>query len=190
VKKSQLREETYRILKTLAQVKSFGQARKKLPGLTDADIWKAISNAASVLGDLARVERHRSLNVYIDGAAVPNPGPSGIGVVIYNERKKKVKEVKKSIGLASNNMAEYEALIQGLKESKKLSAGTVNIFSDSELLVNQMSGKFRINDRELKALFQQAKSLENKFEKVSYRLIARDKNKVADQLANIAVEKR
>lgn len=188
MKESELRKETYRILKTLAEQKSFRSAKKRLPGLTDREIWKAISVAASMLRSLPGVEKQRNLKVYIDGAAAPNPGPSGIGVVIYDQRKKKIKEVKKYIGLGSNNVAEYKALIRGLKESKKLLAQSVNVFSDSELLVNQMNGRFRINDKHLMRLSEQAKTLEGKFEKVTYRLIGRNENRLTDQLANIAIK--
>lgn len=189
MKESELREETYRILNTLAQEKSFRSAKKRLPGLTDKEIWKAISVAASMVKHFPGVKRYRNLKVYVDGSAEPNPGPSGIGVVIYDEKKKKIKEVKKYIGLATNNVAEYKALIQGLKESKKLLAQSVNVFSDSQLLINQMDGRFRINNKDLRRLFQQAKNLEGKFEKVTYCLIDRNKNKVADQLANLAIKK-
>ena len=189
VKGPQLKEETYRILKTLAEEKSFRSVKNKLSGVTDKEIWKAISHAASMLKPLPGVEKQRIVKVYVDGAAVPNPGPSGIGVVIYDEKKKKIKEVKKYIGLGSNNVAEYKALIQGLKESKKLLAESVNIFSDSELIVNQMKGRFRINDEKLKRLSQQAKTLEDKFEEVNYRLIGRNENRAADQLANTAIKK-
>jgi len=189
VNESKLRDRTYRILKTLAEERSFSSAKKIIPGLTDREIWKAISVAASMLTALPKVEEHRNLRVYIDGSAVPNPGPSGIGVVIYEGKKKKIKEVNKSIGSGSNNVAEYKALIQGLKESKKLLAQSVTIFSDSELLVNQMKGRFRINEEKLKRLSQQAKTLENKFEEVNYRLIGRNENKAADQLANLAIRR-
>jgi len=188
MKESEVREETYRILKTLAEEKSFRSVKNRLPGVTERKIWNAISDAASILGAVPRIEKHRSLKVYVDGAAVPNPGPSGIGVVIYNDRKK-IKEIKKHIGFSSNNVAEYKALIQGLRESKKLFAQNVNIFTDSQLLVNQMKGNFRINNEDLRRLSQQAKNLENKFEKVNYCLIGREKNKLADQLANSAIRK-
>ena len=190
MKESELKGETCRILKTLAEEKSFRSAKKRLPGLTDRRIWKAISDAASMLRASPGVEKYANLRVYIDGAAVPNPGPSGIGVVVYDEKKRKIKELKRYIGLASNNVAEYKALIQGLKESKKLSAESVNVFSDSELLVNQMNGRFRINNQDLRRLSQQAKGLEGKFQKVTYRLIDRNRNKAADQLANLAIAKR
>jgi len=189
MKKSESGKETYRILKTLAEERSFGLAKKKLPGLTDNKIWKAISVAASMLEVSPSGEKYRNLEVYVDGAAMPNPGPSGIGVVIYDRKKKKIKEVKKYIGTASNNVAEYKALIQGLRESKKLVAQSVVVFSDSELLTNQMNGRFRINNEDLRRLFEQAKNLEGNFEKVTYRLIDRNENKAADQLANLAIKK-
>ena len=173
----------------LAEEKSFRAVKERLPGLTDREIWKAISVAASMVKPFPEVEKYRNLQVYVDGAAEPNPGPSGIGAVIYDQKKKKIKEVKKYIGLATNNVAEYKALIQGLKESKKLLAQSVNVFSDSQLLINQMNGRFRIKDKDLRRLFQQAKDLENRFEQVTYGLIDRNKNKAADQLANLAIKK-
>jgi len=189
VKESDSKKESYKILKALAEEKSFELVKKRLPGVTDRKIWEAISVVVSILRASLGVEKNGNLNVYIDGAAVPNPGPSGVGVVICDEKKKKIKEVKKYIGLASNNVAEYKALIQGLKESKKLLAQSVNIFSDSELLVNQMQGKFRINDEGLRRLSQQAKTLEGKFKKVTYRLISRNENRLADQLANSVIKR-
>ncbi len=189
MKKSEPSKETYRILKTLVEERSFLSAKKKLPGLSDNKIWKAISVAASMLEVPSLGEKYRNLRVYVDGAAVPNPGPSGIGVVIYDRKKKKIKEVKKYIGTASNNVAEYKALIQGLRESKKLVAESVIVFSDSELLINQMNGRFRINNEGLRRLFQQAKNVEVNFEKVTYRLIDRNENKAADQLANLAIKR-
>jgi len=189
MKEAELRKETYRILNILAEEKSFRAAKERLPGLSDREIWEAISLAASMAKPFAGVAKQRNLKVYVDGAAEPNPGPSGIGIVIYDEKKKKIKEVKKYIGLATNNVAEYKALIQGLQESKKLLAQTVNVFSDSQLLINQMNGRFRINNRNLRSLFQQAKNLEGKFDQVVYRVIDRNKNKLADQLANLAIKK-
>ncbi|MFB0528079.1 MAG: ribonuclease HI family protein [bacterium] len=189
MKESHLGKETYRILNILAKEKSFRSVKKRLPGLTDREIWKAISVAVSMVKSFPAAEKYRNLQVYVDGATEPNPGPSGIGIVIYDEKKKKIKEIKKYIGLATNNVAEYKALIQGLKESKKLLAKNVDLFSDSQLLINQMNGRFRINDTDLRRLFQQAKNLEGKFEKVTYCLIDRNKNRLADQLANFAIKK-
>ncbi len=189
MKEAELRKKTYRILNILAEEKSFRAVKERLPGLADREIWKAISVAASMVKPLPGVEKYRNLRVYVDGAAEPNPGPSGIGIVIYDEKKEKIKEVKKYIGLATNNVAEYKALIQGLKESKKLLARSVSLFSDSQLLINQLNGRFRIKDKDLRRLFQQAKNLEDGFEKVTYDLIDRNKNKLADQLANLAIKK-
>ncbi len=189
MKRAELEKETCRILNILAEEKSFRAVKERLPGLTDREIWQVISIAASRLKRLPVERRYGSLWVYIDGAAEPNPGPSGIGIVIYDEKRKKIKEVRKYIGLATNNVAEYKALVQGLQESKKLSAQNVSILSDSQLLINQMNGRFRINNKHLLRLFQQAKNLESKFDKVIYRAISRNNNKLADQLANLAIKK-
>jgi len=189
VKKPELRDRAYIILKTLAQERSFSSAKQIIPGLKESEIWKAISIAVSMLKPVPGMERQAKLRLYVDGASVPNPGPSGIGVVIYNQKNKKIKELKRYIGMASNNVAEYRALVQGLRECEKLLAKDVSVFSDSELLVSQMNGKFRVNDEHLRKLFHQVKNLEKKFEKVSYYQIDRNENRLADQLANAATEK-
>ena len=88
MKESELSKETYRILNTLVEEKSFRLAKERLPGLTDRQIWEAISIAASMVKPFAGVEKRRNLKVYVDGAAEPNPGPAGVGIVIYDEKEK------------------------------------------------------------------------------------------------------
>lgn len=174
-----------KILKLLAEEKSVSSVIKKIPGLKEKDIWDAVSLAASIMETDSPGESGK-YKIKIDGAAIPNPGPAGIGVIIYNPDNKKIKEVKKYIGHASNNVAEYTSLIEGLKEVSKL-ARNVDVFSDSQLLVNQMKGNYRVKDKKLRELFIEAKTLEKKFDQVVYHQVPREKNKQADQLANIAI---
>ena len=125
--------------------------------------------------------------IYTDGGARGNPGPAGIGAVILDDKKKKVKEISKYIGEATNNNAEYSALICGLEEAGSLGAAEVVVSLDSELVVKQINGEYRVKNEEIKPLFKRAiKALKN-FKSFEVRHIDRSKNKEADRLANKAI---
>ena len=128
------------------------------------------------------------LELYIDGASKGNPGHSGIGVVIVKD-KQTIKNIYQYIGHATNNAAEYTALIYGLQESLMLKADTVKVNTDSELLYNQLLGKYKVKTEHLKPLFDQAQTLARTFQDVKITLVPREKNKEADQLANKAFKK-
>lgn len=123
----------------------------------------------------------------MDGASRGNPGPAGLGVVIKNESKKTVKEFYKYIGRATNNIAEYNALVYGLQEAHMLGAEEVILNLDSELVARQLKGEFRVKDPQIKLLFDQAIHLINGFKKFDVVHISREKNKEADKLANKAI---
>lgn len=126
--------------------------------------------------------------IYTDGGSRGNPGPSAIGVVI--ELGREVKEYSKFWGEATNNEAEYQAMIFGLKKIKHLIGGdkaektTVEIKSDSELLVNQLSGKFKIKENDLIPFFIEIWNLKQDFKSVEFTSIPRESNKQADTLVN------
>ncbi|MFA5146103.1 MAG: ribonuclease HI family protein [Candidatus Omnitrophota bacterium] len=126
-------------------------------------------------------------SMYIDGASRGNPGPAGIGVVIFDGRKKKVKEVYKYIGETTNNVAEYNALIAGLEEMANLSASEVTINMDSELVARQLSGEYKVKDAVMRSLFERAVSILKTFKSFEVKHIERAKNKDADKLANKAI---
>ena len=105
--------------------------------------------------------KSKRLLIYIDGAARGNPGPAGLGVVIYDENKTLIKEFHKSVGQATNNIAEYSALVYALQEVHMLGAKDVLIHMDSELVYKQLKGEFRVKDKKLKPLFDQAIHLIN-----------------------------
>ncbi len=130
---------------------------------------------------------HDKLLIYIDGGARGNPGPAGIGVVILDGDKKKVKDYHKYIGVATNNIAEYNALVYALQEAHMLGAKDVTIFMDSELVYKQLKGEFRVKNKNIKPLFEQAIHLINGFQKIELKHIARTLNKEADKLANKAI---
>lgn len=126
--------------------------------------------------------------IYTDGGARGNPGPAGIGVVIYDEHGKIVEQLKKYIGETTNNQAEYQALIFGLKKAKDLKATEVECFLDSELVVKQLNGQYKVKDKNLAAHFLKIWNLKNDFKKVTFKYVARDKNKLADRLVNEAID--
>jgi len=128
----------------------------------------------------------RRLRIYIDGGARGNPGPAGIGVVIY-ENENKIKEFHKYIGEATNNVAEYNALIYALQEAHMLGAKDIVVHMDSELVYKQLKGEFRVKDKKIKPLFEQAVHLINGLDKIELKLIDRSLNKIADKLVNKAI---
>ena len=128
------------------------------------------------------------LYVHIDGGARGNPGEAGAGVVIHDADDNAV--LFKGgffLGETTNNVAEYQALIRALSLASKFGAQTVEIKSDSELLVRQMNGEYRVRSAGLKPLFDQARDLMKKFKKCAFQHIPREENKAADKLVNQAI---
>lgn len=125
-----------------------------------------------------------------DGGARPNPGPASIGVEIRSTDGKYVKEISRDIGHATNNQAEYRALIVGLEELVELGAEHVNIEMDSQLVVRHINGQYRVKDKELKPLYNSALGLLGNLASYTIDHIPRSKNKVADSLATKALTDR
>ena len=124
----------------------------------------------------------------IDGGSRGNPGPAAAGVVIYADDDGTIlHEAGIYLGRATNNVAEYSGLVAGLKAAKQLSAAEVVCFSDSELLVKQMNGEYRVRNDGLKPLFAEASALARDFEKFVISHVRREKNKQADSLVNQAL---
>jgi len=130
----------------------------------------------------------QNLKIYTDGGARNNPGPGGIGVVIYDEKGKVIKTHKEYIGEVTNNQAEYSALVKGLELASKLTKGNLECYLDSELVVKQLSGHYKIKNGDLRDLAFQARQHESKFQSVRYKHIPREKNELADKLVNEAID--
>ncbi|OGC04916.1 hypothetical protein A2276_03055 [candidate division WOR-1 bacterium RIFOXYA12_FULL_43_27] len=129
------------------------------------------------------------IQVFIDGAARGNPGPAGIGIAVL-DHDKIIKEFADYIGETTNNVAEYTALLRGLEETLLLGYKEADFFSDSELLVKQLKGEYRVKDEKLKPLFMNAQMLAKRFKHFSITHIRREKNKLADELANLGIDKK
>ena len=129
----------------------------------------------------------KRLIIYTDGASSGNPGPAAIGVVIRDEQGRVIAKISEAIGRTTNNRAEYLALISGLAEALRLGAERVDLRMDSELIVRQLTGKYR--SKELKALYKQTLQLLRKFKSYSIEHIPRERNKEADALTRHALRK-
>ncbi len=128
-----------------------------------------------------------AVQIFTDGAARGNPGPAGIGVVIRNDAKVLL-QVSDFIGKATNNVAEYMAFIRGLEEAIDMNEKSIEAFCDSELLVKQINGEYKVKNDGLIPLFHHAQSLLKKFKHHKVYHTAREENKLADKLANKGID--
>ncbi len=123
-----------------------------------------------------------------DGGARGNPGPAGIGCVITDEAGAVIKTFGGYIGEGTNNVAEYRALVRGLELAAELGAARVAVRMDSELIVRQLTGVYRIKDPKLKALAAEVGRLASRFDSVSFSHVRREENSAADELVNRAID--
>ena len=126
--------------------------------------------------------------LFTDGGSRGNPGPAGIGGVLFKDNKLIVKFFG-YIGKTTNNQAEYKALIKGLELVKKRKIEEIECFLDSELVVNQMNRKYKIKDKDLGPLFVKVWNLSLGFKKIIFSHVTRENNKQADKLVNLALDK-
>ncbi len=143
-------------------------------------------------GDSSATKKSRRIFINTDGGARNNPGPAAIGIVLRDENKNQLECYKECIGNTTNNVAEYKALIKALQLAAKYTRDEVSIFTDSELVVKQVKGYYRIKSPELFPLFKEVKNNERAFRKVFYNHVPRT-NKfqaAADQLVNEALNNK
>jgi ribonuclease HI len=125
--------------------------------------------------------------LYVDGSCSGNPGEGGAGVVVKDEHGKTIAYFKEYLGMVTNNRAEYQALILGLREALRLGIREVEVNLDSELVVNQVNGMYRIRDAQLKALEEEVRRLLGRYSRWVVQYIPRENNREADRLAREAV---
>ena len=125
---------------------------------------------------------------YIDGGARGNPGPAGYGVRVEDVNGGLITEFNGFLGTATNNVAEYNGLLAALRYAQQHGHRTVRIKSDSELLVKQMRGEYRVKNAGLLPLYQQARSLAESLDRIVFEHVRREQNKDADRLANLAMD--
>ena len=128
--------------------------------------------------------------LYCDGAARGNPGPAAVGAVLFAPGKvEPVAAVSERIGEATNNFAEYRALIAGLEQALEAGVSRLVVRLDSELLVRQVTGRYRVKAPGLKPLHQQVAALVDRFAVVTFEHVPRERNTIADELANAALDR-
>ena len=135
--------------------------------------------------DIMKVKR---VVIFTDGVAEPNPGPAAIGAAIKDEQGKLIASISQPIGRATNNQAEYRAIIAALVEAIRLGTDQVDIRSDSELVVKQINGRYRVKNAALKSLYQQVKQLQSQLKGFTITHIPRQQNREADRLAGKALK--
>jgi len=131
----------------------------------------------------------RSVIVHTDGACRGNPGRSGAGVMIRSEDGREIARISRYLGEMTNNMAEYTALLIALKEARSAGAGTITVKSDSELLVRQINGAYKVKNEALQIMHQSAMELLRGFKRWKVIHVRREENREADRLANQAVDR-
>ena len=125
---------------------------------------------------------------YIDGGARGNPGPAGYGVRIEDEQGGLMHEFHGFLGTSTNNVAEYNGLLAALRYAQQHGHRVVRIKSDSELLVKQMNGQYKVKNAGLQPLHQQARAIAGTLDRVAYEHVRREQNAHADRLANLAMD--
>jgi ribonuclease HI len=129
------------------------------------------------------------LIIYTDGGARGNPGPAGLGIAIYNEAREKVAELSRFLGVATNNQAEYRAVIVALEKARAMNADELEFYLDSELVVKQLNREYKVKNKDLAPLFLMIHNLSLSFRKITYTHVFREQNEEADRLANEAMDR-
>jgi ribonuclease HI len=129
------------------------------------------------------------LIVYCDGAARGNPGPAGAGAHLMTPDGAVVAEIAEGLGETTNNVAEYTAAIRGLERAHELGARDVLLRSDSQLLINQLTGRYRVKTAHLVPLARRVRELAATFDQVRFEHVPRGQNVEADRLANLGVDR-
>ena len=179
-------------LRRLAERRSSADGPSLAPGLSTRE-RRAVLEAADLierayLPSSSRLKEGLHLLISIDGAARGNPGPAGIGVMILEEGGPFERKVWEYIGEVTNNVAEYQALLLALREAARLKAARVKIRSDSELLVRQVDGRYRVKHPRLIELHSEARDLMKSIPSFQIEHIGRELNAQADALANRAID--
>ena len=126
--------------------------------------------------------------LFTDGGARGNPGPAAYGYVIEAEDGHVLAAHGEAIGIATNNVAEYRALVAGLEKALELGLDALEVVSDSELLVKQMRGEYKVKNKALQALSLEASALAGRLDRVRYTAVRREHNELADRLVNEALD--
>ncbi len=130
----------------------------------------------------------RSAVAYTDGASRGNPGAASLGAVIYDDAGTELRRISRALGHATNNQAEYQGALDALEAALELGATSIELRMDSQLVIRQLEGRYKVRNAKLRPLYDRARALLSQFEKFSLLHVPREENKVADALANEALD--
>ena len=132
----------------------------------------------------------RRVRVFSDGAARGNPGPAGAGAVILDQDGRVLARLGRFLGKQTNNVAEYQALLLGLRRARQIGAREVDVRADSQLLIRQLQGKYAVKNEVLKRLHEEALALLRSFERYALAHVPREQNELADEMSNRAIDEQ
>ncbi|MGI5860778.1 MAG: ribonuclease HI family protein [Myxococcales bacterium] len=189
------REELRALLREAAVLMRFeGEG----PGPTAEPTRSPVAESKAVVAPTGRTPEEaepersgaRVLRLFSDGAARGNPGPAGAGAVLTKADGTIVARLGKYLGTQTNNYAEYMGLLIGLEEALRLGANEIEVVADSELMVRQLTGVYKVKNAGLKPLFLRAQDLLGRFRRSTVRHVPREQNKLADEMSNRAIDER
>ncbi|MFH1598090.1 MAG: ribonuclease HI family protein [Patescibacteria group bacterium] len=134
--------------------------------------------------------KNSKIKIFTDGGSRGNPGPAAVGVVFKDLQDKTINEFSDFIGETTNGQAEYQAIILGLKKAKSLKYKIVELFADSQFIIEQLNGNYKIKEAGIVPLFIQAWNLHLDFDEIKFIFIPREQNQEADKLVNIVLNSR
>jgi ribonuclease HI len=184
------------ILRYIAREEPLSGTLKAFPGLSRERLARLLEKLAdNPIGTPGALETEGNsalsrVRVYSDGAARGNPGPSGAGAVLVEPSGQIVDRLGKYLGVRTNNYAEYMGLLLGLTRARELGVREVEVFTDSELMIRQLAGRYQVKSPSLRPLYQQALKLLNNFSRVKLVHVPREMNSAADEMSNRAIDER
>jgi ribonuclease HI len=183
------------VLRFIAREEPLVATLGAFPQLDRTRLQRALEKAAGLLEGNPIEEDEAApsylrLRLYSDGAARGNPGPAGAGAVLVEPSGQVVDKLGKFLGHQTNNYAEYQGLLMGLKRARELNVREVEVFADSELMIRQLGGRYQVKSPSLRPLYVEALRLLNEFERVKLVHVPREMNRAADEMSNRAIEER
>ena len=187
------------LLRVIAEEESLERTLARFPGLSHTDLVGVLLGKPAPshppprthpAGPVHMVQPHRKLRVASDGAARGNPGPAGAGAVVFDENGHVLERLGKFLGRQTNNVAEYQGLLLGLRRAQQLGAAELEVVADSELIIRQLSGAYQVRAPALRELHSEALSLLKAFRKVKLVHVPRAQNAEADEMSNRAIDEK
>lgn len=182
------------VLRFIAREEPLVATLGAFPQLDRSQLQRALEKAAGLVegkgADENQAPTYIRLRLYSDGAARGNPGPAGAGAVLVEPSGQVIDRLGKFLGHQTNNYAEYQGLLMGLKRARELGVREVEVFADSELMIRQLGGRYQVKSPSLRPLYEEALKWLNEFERVKLVHVPREMNRAADEMSNRAIEER